>query len=161
MSFKVKINNPNLKYKLIWHDCIKSVRIPSFFLIWTRKTSNTEYISLKKIMKRKISEIILLMILGDLVQHFIVVESYYVSVNITIKCWFETFTLHKKWSFRLRIYGFGHIYWRNPYWKTAVLWLWNATTDWFSLNNDSLICLAINDYDSENNTVVIATKSSN
>ena len=38
--------------------------------------------------------------------------------------------LHKKWSFPLRISsvnvtksagncGFGHIYWRNPYWKTS------------------------------------------
>ena len=39
-------------------------------------------------------------------------------------------TLHKKWSFPLRIFsvnvtnskgncGFGHIYWRNPQWKTS------------------------------------------
>ena len=39
-------------------------------------------------------------------------------------------SLHKKWSFPLRISsvnatksarncGFGHIYWRNPYWKTS------------------------------------------
>ena len=39
-------------------------------------------------------------------------------------------TLHKKWSFPLRISlvnvtksavsgGFGHIYWRNPWWKTS------------------------------------------
>ena len=38
--------------------------------------------------------------------------------------------MHKKWSFPLRIYsvnviisagncGFGHIYWRNPSWKTS------------------------------------------
>ena len=38
-------------------------------------------------------------------------------------------TLHKKWSFPLRIssvnvtkFGFGHIYWRNPWWKTSFLW---------------------------------------
>ena len=40
--------------------------------------------------------------------------------------------LHKKWSFPLRIFlvnvtksavncKFGHIYWRNPYWKTSFL----------------------------------------
>ena len=39
-------------------------------------------------------------------------------------------SLHKKWSFPLSIssvnvtksavfYGFGHIYWRNPYWKNS------------------------------------------
>ena len=41
-------------------------------------------------------------------------------------------TLHKKWSFPLRIFpvnvarsagncGFGHVYWRNPEWKTSFL----------------------------------------
>ena len=40
-------------------------------------------------------------------------------------------TLHEKWSFPLRIFsvnmtksagncGFGHIYWRNPQWKTSL-----------------------------------------
>ena len=43
-------------------------------------------------------------------------------------------TLHKKWSFPLRISsvnvtksagncGFGHIYWRNPYWKTSFFFV--------------------------------------
>ena len=34
------------------------------------------------------------------------------------------YSLHKKWSFPLKISSanmtkFGHIYWRNPYWKTS------------------------------------------
>ena len=44
--------------------------------------------------------------------------------------WSFTHTLHKKWSCPLRIFSvnvtksavsceFGHIYWRNPYWKTS------------------------------------------
>ena len=43
----------------------------------------------------------------------------------------EKVTLHKKWSFPLRIFlvnmtksavscGFGHIYWRSPQWKTSI-----------------------------------------
>ena len=43
---------------------------------------------------------------------------------------FSLYSLHKKWSFPLRIFSvnvtksavsceFGHIYWRNPYWKTS------------------------------------------
>ena len=50
-------------------------------------------------------------------------------------------TLHKKWSFLLRISsvnvtksadfcGFGHIYWRNPQWKTSFFVQCKA---WFSL----------------------------
>ena len=46
-------------------------------------------------------------------------------------------TLHKKWSFPLRFssvnvtkfagnYGFGHIYWRNPYWKTSFFVQWKT-----------------------------------
>ena len=42
----------------------------------------------------------------------------------------KIFPLHEKWSFPLKIfslnvtkfavsYGFGHIYWGNPYWKTS------------------------------------------
>ena len=45
-------------------------------------------------------------------------------------CRFRQVSLHKKWSFQLRISsvnmtkpavssGFGHIYWRNPLWKTS------------------------------------------
>ena len=38
--------------------------------------------------------------------------------------------LHKKWSFLLRISplrvsrGFGHMYWRNPQWKTSFFVQW-------------------------------------
>ena len=42
------------------------------------------------------------MILGDLVQHFIVVESYYVSVDITIKCWFWDFHTAQKMKFSIK-----------------------------------------------------------
>ena len=46
----------------------------------------------------------------------------------TLKNWWTTgkcfvISLHKKWSFPLRIssdfYGFGHIYWRNLCWKSS------------------------------------------
>ena len=44
--------------------------------------------------------------------------------------WCKLTTLHKKWTFPLRIFsvnvtksavccGFGHIYWRNPDWETS------------------------------------------
>ena len=46
-------------------------------------------------------------------------------------------TLHKKWSFPLRIssvkvtsfvvsWGFGHISWRNPLWKTSLFVQWKC-----------------------------------
>ena len=46
-------------------------------------------------------------------------------------------TLYKKWSFPLRISSvnltksagncrFGHIYWRNPWWKTSFFVQWNT-----------------------------------
>ena len=41
-------------------------------------------------------------------------------------------TLHKKWSFPLRIssvnvtkFGFGHIYWKYPWWKTSFFVEWH------------------------------------
>ena len=47
-------------------------------------------------------------------------------------------TLHKKWSFPWRISsvnvaesagncGFGHIYWRNPWWKTSIFVQWDKS----------------------------------
>ena len=54
----------------------------------------------------------------------------YMYWNCSINNWSGCFSLHKKWSFALRISsvnvpksarncGFGHIYWRNPYCKTS------------------------------------------
>ena len=49
----------------------------------------------------------------------------------------SSWTLHKKWSFPLRISsvnvtvascGFSHIYWKNPYWKTSFFVQWNILT---------------------------------
>ena len=51
---------------------------------------------------------------------------------------FTNLSLHKKLSFPVRIssvnvtksavfWGFGEIYWRNPYWKTSFFVQWNVT----------------------------------
>ena len=65
-----------------------------------------------------------------------------VSIGFPLICLIfpENFTnllLHKEWSFPVRIssanvtksavfWGFGHIYWRNPYWKTSFFVQWNV-----------------------------------
>ena len=53
-----------------------------------------------------------------------------IGLSIELNNSIHLVALHKKWSFPLRIYsvnvikssgtcGFGHIYWRIPYWKTS------------------------------------------
>ena len=59
-------------------------------------------------------------------------------------------TLHKKWNFLLRISsvnvtksaqncGFGHIYWRNPKWKTSFFVQWKQGC--FNIENDWLLLI--------------------
>ena len=61
------------------------------------------------------------------------------NLNKFVTIDFNKRTLHKKWSFPLRISsinvtksavscGFGYIYWRNPQWKTSVLVQWKISS---------------------------------
>ena len=61
------------------------------------------------------------------------------NLNKFLSIDFNKQTLHKKWSFPLRIssvnviksavsWGFGHIYWINPRWKTSFFVQWKISS---------------------------------
>ena len=53
-----------------------------------------------------------------LTHHFIEIACTISSKTLNQCSYDFHFNLHKKWSFPLNC-GFGHIYWRNPSWKTS------------------------------------------
>ena len=70
--------------------------------------------------------------------------------HISIVIWLKYISLHKKWSFPLRISsvnltksavscGFGHIYWRNPSWKTSFFVQCLVLLRWFDLEKIKLV----------------------
>ena len=73
--------------------------------------------------------------------------------NLLTSC---TTSLHKKWSFPIRISsvnvtksagscGFGHIHWRNPYWKTFIFFKSSCTRGVFRTHSKpTMVLLTIN-----------------
>ena len=70
--------------------------------------------------------------------------------------WPKEFSWQKKWSFPLSISSvnetkssvfcwFGHIYWRNPRWKTSffVQWSWKWFSSVFTYFDTTAICLPV------------------
>ena len=68
------------------------------------------------------------------------------TITLGLKCFVhcQWFYLHwtKKWSFTLKVYcGFGHIYWRNPKWKTSFsvqCFLWKLRKNMLNFLSDRI-----------------------